>query len=104
MIKKYFFIGYGLVAVLLMVALYLYMESTKPPDQSTMMNGRTHFNDSFNQKTYDALIQLSDTMTEPKPGEWLYEMGEKGQTFEEFVKGQWGAPLRIGGEVSRARW
>lgn len=75
-----------------MGTLYLYMQSIEPSDQSTMMNGGTHFNDSFSQRMYDALIQIADTMTEPKPGEWLYEIGEKGQTFDEFVKGKWERP------------
>ena len=92
MVKKYFFILYGVAAALLMGALYLYMQSIESTDEPTMMNGRTEFNESFTQKMYDALIQIADTMTEPKPGEWLYEMGEKGQTFEEFVKGQWERP------------
>ncbi len=81
-----------MATVLLMGAFYLYMQSTEPPDQPAMMNGGTHFDNGFNQRMYDALIQIADTMTEPKPGEWLYEMGEKGQTYEDFVKGRWERP------------
>jgi archaemetzincin len=41
---------------------------------------------------YAALVQRSDTLPAPQPGEWRYQTDEPGQTFEQFVSARWNRP------------
>jgi archaemetzincin len=41
---------------------------------------------------YAALVQRSDTLLAPQPGEWRYQTDEPGQTFEQFVSAHWNRP------------
>lgn len=57
-----------------------------------MMNEGADGNSDFTPQLYAALVRMADTMPEPKPGDWLFEMKEEGQSFEEFIGGKWPRP------------
>ena len=87
-----FFIGYGVITILLFGAFFQYLKSIESKKTPPVINDRLQFDSVFTTAMYASLEKIADTMPEPKPGEWLYEMEEKGQTFEEFVKGLWPRP------------
>ena len=92
MSSKKFYIAYAVVAGLLFVIISLYLNSLEQRKASLILNDEVQFDRDFSPVIYDALKRIADTMPEPKPGEWLYEMEEKGQTYEEFKKGMWPRP------------
>ena len=92
MSSKRFYIVYAVVAVLLFIIISLYLKSLENKKTSSTLNNSVQIDRDLPPKIYDALKRIADTMPEPKPGEWLYEMDEEGQTYEEFKKGMWPRP------------
>ena len=92
MSSKRFYIAYAAAAALLCVIISLYLKSLQQRKALLTINNEVQIGRDFSPVIYDAIRRIADTMPEPKPGEWLYEMEEKGQTFEEFVKGMWHRP------------